>query len=56
MKRLFMLCAICLALVGICSCNVTRTITTHAECHRDGDSAQVIKSQTVESYDAHSNK
>lgn len=56
MKRLLMLCAICLALVGVCSCNVTRTITTHAECEKKGDSVQVIKSQTVETYDARSNQ
>ena len=34
------------------SCNVTRTVTTRSETYQQGDTAVVIQSRTVESYDA----
>lgn len=43
-------------MVGFSSCNVTRSITTQAECEKSGDSAQVITTRMVETYDAHSNE
>ena len=38
--------------VVLASCNVTRTVTTRSETYHQGDTAVVIQSRTVESYDA----
>ena len=43
----------CLALaLGLTSCNVTRTITTQSQYYQHGDTSVVIKTKTVETYDA----
>ena len=38
--------------VAMCSCNVTRTVTTRSEVYQKGDTSVVIQTKTVESYDA----
>ena len=38
--------------VAMCSCNVTRTITTKSEYMQKGDTSVVIQTKTVETYDA----
>lgn len=38
--------------VGLASCNVTRTVTTTSSSYQRGDTAVMITSKTVESYDA----
>ena len=43
--------AIAMAL-GLTSCNVTRTITTESRSLSKGDTAIVIQSKTIESYNA----
>ena len=43
--------AIAMAL-GLTSCNVTRTITTESRSITRGDTAIVIQSKTIESYNA----
>ena len=35
----------------LCSCNVTRTVTTRSEAWQRGDTSVVIQTRTVESYD-----
>ena len=40
------------ALVGMTSCNVTRTMTTQSEYWQRGDTSVVIQIRTVEQYDA----
>ena len=43
----------CLAIaLGLQSCNVTRTITTTSSSVKRGDTTVIIKSKTIESYDA----
>ena len=37
--------------LGLSSCNVTRTVTTRSEAWQKGDTAVVIQTKTVESYD-----
>jgi len=37
---------------GLTSCNVTRTVTTRSETWQKGDTAVVIQTKTVESYNA----
>ena len=37
---------------GLTSCNVTRTVTTRSETWQKGDTAVVIQTKTVETYDA----
>jgi len=39
-------------LVGMTSCNVTRTVTTQSEYRQHGDTSVVIQTRTVEQYDA----
>lgn len=39
-------------LVGLTSCNVTRTVTTTSQVYQRGDTTTTIVSKTVESYDA----
>ena len=43
--------AIAMAL-GLTSCNVTRTITTESRSLSKGDTAIIIQSKTIESYNA----
>jgi hypothetical protein len=38
--------------LGLTSCNVTRTVTTRSETWQKGDTAVVIQTKTVETYDA----
>ena len=43
----------CLAIaLGLTSCNVTRTITTQSQYMQRGDTAVVIQTKTIETYDA----
>ena len=46
--------AIAMAL-GLTSCNVTRTITTESRSITRGDTAIIIQSKTIESYNAQKN-
>ena len=46
--------AIAMAL-GLPSCNVTRTITTESRSLTRGDTAVIIQSKTIESYNAKKN-
>lgn len=46
--------AIAMAL-GLTSCNVTRTITTESKSLTRGDTAVVIQTKTIESYNAKKN-
>ena len=46
--------AIAMAL-GLTSCNVTRTITTESRSLTRGDTAVIIQSKTIESYNAKKN-
>ena len=46
--------AIAMAL-GLTSCNVTRTITTESKSLSHGDTAIIIQSKTIESYNAKKN-
>ena len=46
--------AIAMAL-GLTSCNVTRTITTESRSLTRGDTAIIIQSKTIESYNAKKN-
>ena len=39
------------AACALCSCNVTRTVTTTAQHYVSGDTATTIITRTVESYD-----
>ena len=41
--------------VGLTSCNVTRTITTESRSLSRGDTAIIIQSKTIESYNAQKN-
>ena len=46
--------AIAMAL-GLTSCNVTRTITTESKSLNKGDTAIIIQTKTIESYNAKKN-
>ena len=46
--------AVAMAL-GLTSCNVTRTITTESRSMTRGDTAIIIQSKTIESYNAQKN-
>ena len=46
--------AIAMAL-GLTSCNVTRTITTESKSLTRGDTAVIIQTKTIESYNAKKN-
>ena len=46
--------AIAMAL-GLTSCNVTRTITTESKSFTRGDTAVIIQTKTIESYNAKKN-
>ena len=41
--------------LGLTSCNVTRTITTESRSLTCGDTAVIIQSKTIESYNAKKN-
>ena len=41
--------------LGLTSCNVTRTITTESKSLTSGDTAIIIQSKTIESYNAKKN-
>jgi len=41
--------------IGLQSCNVTRTVTTRSEYRQHGDTSVVIQTRTVETYDASKN-
>lgn len=41
--------------MGLTSCNVTRTITTESRSLTCGDTAVIIQSKTIESYNAKKN-
>ena len=41
--------------LGLTSCNVTRTITTESRSLTRGDTAVIIQSKTIESYNAMKN-
>jgi hypothetical protein len=51
---LAMTTAIAMAM-GLTSCNVTRTITTESKSLTHGDTAIIIQSKTIESYNAKKN-
>ena len=51
---LAMTTAIAMAM-GLTSCNVTRTITTESKSLTPGDTAIIIQSKTIESYNAKKN-
>ncbi len=38
--------------IALCSCNVTRTITTRSEYWQKADTSVVIQTKTIETYDA----
>lgn len=46
------LLALAAAIMGLTSCNVTRTITTESKSLQRGDTAVIIQSKTIESYNA----
>lgn len=46
------LVALAAALMGLTSCNVTRTITTESSSITRGDTSVVIQTKTIESYNA----
>ena len=41
--------------LGLTSCNVTRTVTTESRSLTRGDTAVIIQSKTIESYNAKKN-
>lgn len=46
------LVALAAAILGLTSCNVTRTITTESSSMQKGDTSVIIQSKTIESYNA----
>lgn len=46
------LVALLAAVLGLTSCNVTRTITTQSSSFQKGDTCVVIQTKTTESYNA----
>ena len=53
MKKLILIGVIgLLGIIGLQSCNVTRTVTTKSEYWQKGDTSVIIQSKTIESYDA----
>ena len=53
LKYLAVSIATAIAMVmGLTSCNVTRTITTESRSLTKGDTAIIIQSKTIESYNA----
>ena len=49
------LIALAAAILGLTSCNVTRTITTESSSVQKGDTSVLIQTKTVESYNAITN-
>lgn len=49
------LVALAAAILGLTSCNVTRTITTESSSLQRGDTSVVIQTKTIESYNAFKN-
>ena len=55
-KYLFVSVATAIAMaLGLTSCNVTRTITTESRSVTKGDTAVIIQSKTIESYNVKKN-
>ena len=52
MKNVFPFCGIFAASVVLASCNVTRVVTNESKYTTRGDTAVVITTKTVETYDA----
>lgn len=50
------LLALAAAVLGLTSCNVTRTITTESSSIQRGDTSIIIQSKTIEAYNAVKNK
>ena len=46
------LVALLAAVLGLTSCNVTRTITTQSNSIQRGDTSVIIQTKTIESYNA----
>lgn len=51
-RRLVLALVVTLGLVALCSCNVTRTVTTQSQYFQRGDTTCTIVTKTIESYDA----
>lgn len=49
------LLALLAAVLGLTSCNVTRTITTESSSIQRGDTSVIIQTKTIESYNAKKN-
>lgn len=49
------LVALAAAILGLTSCNVTRTITTESSSIQKGDTSVIIQTKTIESYNAKKN-
>lgn len=49
------LLALAATILGLTSCNVTRTITTESSSIQKGDTSVIIQSKTIESYNAFKN-
>lgn len=49
------LVALAAALLGLTSCNVTRTISTQSSSIQKGDTSIIIQTKTIESYNAQKN-
>lgn len=49
------LLALAAAIMGLTSCNVTRTITTESQSVQRGDTSVIIQTKTIESYNAFKN-
>ena len=55
MKKILSLCLLLLVIatsIALSSCNVTRTVTTQSQYYQRGDTAVVIQTKTIETYDA----
>ena len=52
MRKVLVIVAVLTAIVALCACNVTRTITTTSSSVKRGDTTVIIQSKTIESYDA----
>ena len=52
MRKVLVIAAVLSAIVALCACNVTRTITTTSSSIKRGDTTVIIQSKTIESYDA----
>ena len=50
MKKILIMTVIMTSVV-LASCNVTRTVTTSSQYYQRGDTAVMIQTKTIESYD-----